>query len=200
MFNFFKKDKKQTQKKLWQQFRGQKNSDDILIKKAKELAPVIIAFAAGDTTQLSKELKRYDDLKNAMNDKFHEISYEMVLFYSHLIDRVASLYLEDEKRKIFITNFFIEIRNQFISACDNEDDAVQCLLTFTDDYFDRQEEYKKYTMSADKDKGYKDYLIWEFGVKIGKILGSETDIIIITHVQQAVSLLNAVQLPELFQE
>ncbi len=196
MFKFFKKDKKSS-KKLWQQFKGKCNTDNVLIDKAKSLAPIIIGLAVKE----SQELKKYQELKKVTDDKFKEVSFEMIPFYIHYADRVAFQYLKSEQRKKFVIALFTEIREQLSSVCKNENDAVQFKATFTDTYFNRQEEYSKYKLPINKKEKDKENLFWQFNRKIASILGDETDIRIMTYIQMIVlSSLSVFQLPELFQE
>ncbi len=196
MFNFFKKDDKEN-KKLWQQFKGKKNTEDILIEKAKALAPVIIGLSVTE----SRKLKKYYELKNVPDDKLKELSYELIPLYIHCADRIAFQYLEPEQRKMFIITLFTEVRKELSSVCESEKDAIQFTLTFTDLYFDRQEEYSKYETSADKDNGDKNNLFMQFSMRGAGMLGHKMDIRIVVYVFVTVSsTLLAFQLPELFQE
>jgi len=196
MFNFFKKDDKKP-KKLWQQFKGKKNTEDLLVEKAKALAPVIIGLSVTG----SQKLKKYHELKNVSDDKVKELSYELIPFYIHCADRIAFQYFEPEQRKKFIIALFTEIRGDLSSVCENKNDAIQIMSTFTDTYFNRQEEYSKYEMSVDKDNGHKNDLFMGFSIKTAHMLGYEMDMRIVMYIFMTVSSsLSAFQLPELFQE
>jgi len=75
------------------------------------------------------------------------------------------------------------------------------MSTFTDTYFNRQEEYSKYEMSVDKDNGHKNDLFMGFSIKTAHMLGYEMDMRIVMYIFMTVSSsLSAFQLPELFQE
>lgn len=196
MFRFFKKNNTEV-KKLWQQFKGKKNTENVLFEKAKSLSPIIIAFSV----EGPRDLRKYNELKQVVDRKFQEVSSEMIPFYIHCADRVAFQYLDPEQRKKFIVALFTAIRQELAAGCENKDDAIQLYKNFTDTYFDRQEEYSKYKMSADKNEGYRDYLFWEFSRKCANILGDENDPRVITYILATVtSSLSAFQLPEFFQE
>ena len=196
MFNFFKKDDRKA-KKLWQQFKGKKNTEDVLIEKAKALAPVIIGLSVTE----SQKLKKYHELKNVPDDKLKELSYELIPLYIHCADRIAFQYLEPEQRKKFIITLFTEVRKELSIVCKSANDAIQFTSTFTDTYFDRQEEYSKYEMSADEDSGNKNNLFMQFSMKSASMLEYEMDMRIVMYIFMTVSSsLSAFQLPELFQE
>jgi hypothetical protein len=196
MFNFLKKDDKKP-KKLWQQFKGRKNTEDILVEKAKALAPVIIGLSATE----SQKLKKYHELKNVSDDKLKELSYELIPFYIHCADRIAFQYFEPGQRKKFVIALFTEIRKELSSVCGSEKDAIQFKSTFTDTFFNRQEEYSKYEMSPDKDSGNKDGLLMNFSMKATDILGYKTDMRIVMYIFMTISSsLSTFQLPELFQD
>ena len=111
MFNFFKKDDKKP-KKLWQQFKGKKNTEDLLVEKAKALAPVIIGLSVTG----SQKLEKYHELKNVSDDKVKELSYELIPFYIHCADRIAFQYFEPEQRKKIYHRTFYRNKGGFIQC------------------------------------------------------------------------------------
>lgn len=223
MFNFFKKHKL-GKEKLWQQFRGKGNSKDILIEKAKALAPIIIILSV-DTTeqtlQTLKELKKTKILNEKytnVNDKFEEVTFEILLLHLHFIDRIAFQHLGLEPRNTFMDAVLREIRKQLSDLYEIGKDSIdlntryhliylrKMIYCLYDAYNDRQIEYSKYkkVFARENDKGMKDTLSWEFGKKIAKILGDEWNpAVILTFamcVQSVLYAFETLQLPELFQE
>ena len=202
MFDFLKKDKSQPapEKKLWQQFQGKGNSDEILIEKAKAVSPFVVTLVIEDTKSLFQQLEK-DKERKVDRDKFGAVFLEMALFYLHFVDRIAFQYLGAERRNIFIDALFVEIKEALSRIHESGIDAMQFRSTFGDAYNERQVEYGKYKkLFAEKDEGTKDTLFWEFGKKIAGIFGSEMDIIVIMYVTTIVYSLTALQLPELFKE
>jgi len=111
MFNFFKKDDEKP-KKLWQQFKGKKNTEDLLVEKAKALAPVIIGLSVTG----SQKLEKYHELKNVSDDKVKELSYELIPFYIHCADIIAFQYFEPEQRKKIYHRTFYRNKGGFIQC------------------------------------------------------------------------------------
>lgn len=114
MFNFLKK-YKPGEEKLWQQFRGKGNSKDILIEKAKTLAPIIIKLSVDCTEQTLKALKETKNLSKKyanVDDKFEEVTFEILLLHLHFIDRIAFQHLGPESRNTFMDAVLIEIKKQ----------------------------------------------------------------------------------------
>lgn len=200
MFDFFKKNKEK-EKKLWQKFESKKNTEDVLIEKAKALAPIIILSISEDLKLLSKTLKKNMDI--LYGNKFNEIIYEMTLFYLHLVDRVAFQYLNVNQRNIFADTLFINIREILSGAYESETTQTQFRSLFSKVYDERQNEYAQYKkLFAENNEGTNGTLYWEFGKKIAGILDLETKekLLAIFQIQWIQNSISVLQLPVLFKE
>lgn len=196
MFNFFKIDKP-PEKLLWQQFKGKKNTEEILFDKAKSVAPFVVHMITEDSKLLFQKIKKTE--KNKKDDKFDEVFFEMALFYLHFVDRIAFQYLEVKQRNIFVDTLFVEVRELLSHVYESEIDATQFRSSFGEAYNDRQNEYGQYKkLFAEKDEGTGGTLFWEFGKRLARVLSSDKDILVKMYIQTRIYTLAALQLPELF--
>lgn len=187
---------------LWQEFEGLKNTDDVLILKAKKLAPLVSFLSAEGTDNLFKELR--NSTEYGIDDKKgNEVFFETSLFYLHFIDRMAFQYLNVKQRELFVDDLFSEVREKMANSCENKIETITDFFFFySDTYNERQKEYGKYKMFPEKEEGMKDTLFWEFEKKIAGILQSESDIILITsiHTYLVVPLIDVLNIPKLLKE
>lgn len=191
----------QKSEKIWKQFKGQSNTDEILVEKARALAP-LLTFLSNENAKFLFEKLKEEDKTSIGNDKFGEILFEIVIFYLHFIDRLSLQHLGIEKRKIFMDALFLKVREVLSKVEEDSYATTQFYTDFETAYHKRQLEYAEYKkMFPEKDEGTKDTLFWEFGKKIARIIDSETNLPIILYVQtDVVSSVEVLKLPELFNE
>ncbi len=187
------------EKNIWKEFEGKTNTDEVLIQKARMLAPILVYTAVEDTKLLFEKLKE-DEPHRVSEDKFDDVCLEIILFNIHLSDRFAFMCLASKKRNTFIDNLFLEVRENLSRECKSGIDAEYFRNTFAETYNIRQLEYGKCEiMLPEKDEGVRDTLSWEFGKKIAGVLGFEMDVFIITYVSSlVVSSAEIFDLPSLF--
>jgi hypothetical protein len=110
-------------------------------------------------------------------DKFkNKVSFEVLFFWMHYVDRMAFGILGPEQRGSFITALNESLINIFShgQSSDEGRKAVETLLT--DLYNERQVEYAGYKMAENENDGMAGTLFWEVGKKISSIFGSGRDI------------------------
>ncbi len=211
--------------KLWNRFKGMVNTDEVLIEKAKALAPLLVDLISEYTKSLFEELKKEKERK-IDDEKIGEVFFEMALFNRHYVDRIAFQYLGAEKRNVFMDALVIGFGDDLLGHNEigidgkcmmhrshylphdllghNESsiDVAQFRYSITETYRERQQEYAKYKRSVpEKNVSAKDTLFWEFGKKTAGILGLEMDAFVIMRIyMQTFTKYKFLELPELFSE
>lgn len=181
---------------FWEQFKGKKNTENILTQKASFLAPLIIDQAIKNSCSMSTEFNK--DLDN----NSEKIIFELLLFYLHLIDRITSQYLQINQRGFFIQTLILEIEKLFSKTYKNKEDVTNFCSVFEKSYNERQVEYGQYKMPTGKDGDIKDTLFWEFGKKIADITKSDTTLLVVIMYVQTITIdsVSSFKIPNLFNE
>lgn len=202
--------------KLWNRFKGMVNTDEVLIEKAKALAPLLVDLISEDTKSLFEELKKEKERK-IDDEKIGEVFFEMALFNRHYVDRIAFQYLGAEKRNVFMDALVIDFGDDLLGQMhrshylphvllgQNESgiDEAQFRFSLTEKYRKRQQEYAEYNKRSvpEKNESAKDTLFWEFGKKTAGVLGLEMDAFLIMRIyMQTFTKYKFLELPELFSE
>ncbi len=199
MFNFKKKNKA-SDSQLWVKFKDRKNTTDVLVEKGKILAPFAIDLMGNNTNLLFQQIKKDQRSRNT-EGKSGEVFFEIVLFYTHFIDRQAFQFLNQEQRYIFMYAFIEESRSLLNQTFYKDTEEEEFQNYYNSLWEQRQIEYGQYkSIMAENDQGFAGTLFWEFGKKIAKILDSENDIVIIMYVQTILGAVTILQIPELLKE
>lgn len=186
----------------WKNFQGIENTDEVLIKKAKALAPFLVIIChriTEDVLQQLRELKEKNKTIEVDEQKTDETFFEFLFFFVHLIDRISFSYFDIKRRNIFMDVLFVELREELSRFQEGGIESLQFREFLNQNYNRKQEEYSKYSKwFPEKNEGTKDTLFWEFGKKIAKILSAEMDIFVIMIVQMlSVEFLKVMDLPSL---
>lgn len=164
---FFKKEQAET---IWGKYKG--NTNEVLLKKAKLLAMLLVEITTEDIQFFFEELRK-DKQRRVDESKSKEVFFEMVIFYIHLIDRISFAQLEAEKRNAFMNTLFVEVQKELSRIQDIKNEHF--LNAFDDFYNLRQIEYGQYRLIPEHGEGAKGTLTWELGKKVAGILGNERD-------------------------
>jgi hypothetical protein len=192
MNDFFKKG-------IWLEFKGQKNTDDVIKLKSYKLSYYLVYLSAKATEKLfeNAEIKLEES-------RYHEIFVEVSIFYLHFVDRVAFQYLEKKTKEFFMDNLFIELSKRIL---DSFKESPQSQLIFNSLFInmsnERQIEYGKYkNILPEKDENMRDSLFWEFGKKICSILKKEEDLHLMMLIQIYLTkpLIEVLNVPDLLKE
>ena len=192
--------------KLWEEFKGKGNSDDVLFDKAKAISSVVIALAKIDTESIFKNFEWARDVekdkgKEVNREKFGQVFFEIVLFYLHFIDTKAFQYLNAEQRHFFIFALLVDVRELIPSIHEANIDGAQFHSIFESTFNERTMEYGKYkNFLPEKGETMTDTLYWKLGEKITEILGWEINLQV--HILITASIIPelTLQLSELFEE
>lgn len=165
---------------LWDQFKSLANTDEVLQKKAKELAPALVHVVNMTTDALIKNLKETAKIK-IDGPHSNEAFLEILLFYMHWMDRIAFDHLGKEKRGVFMDALFLEVRESISQLQEGGIEATEVRSVITALYAERQNEYAQYKkLFPEKEEGYGGTLFWEFGEKVSSILSQKKgDVLII---------------------
>lgn len=152
-------------------------TDEVLIEKARALAPTLIGLARAGVDSLFKQLQ-----KEVAAGIRGVICLEMVIFYLHLVSRFALLLLGAEKRNTFIDVLLIEVRELLSRTFESGLEADQFRNGFAAHWNAREIECGNYKFFPEKGEPSKDTLFWEFPKKIAAMVGSENNALLILHV------------------
>lgn len=197
MFGLFKK-KEESLANHWQQFEGKGNTDEVLIEKAKLLAVVLVDWTHTGTKHIIDSLQK--DLTRDLKLEFGQVFFETILFYLHYTDRLAFGYLSTEQRGTFIDALVEAMADVLDEAHPSGQEKADFRLMFREMYNERQIEYGKYKLAAEKEEGLANTLFWEFEKRIIKMLGFEQDAIAMMSVHiNITTALKYLAIPVLFQ-
>lgn len=204
MFNIFKRTLKQDTQ-VWALFEGQKNTDEVLTRKAKLLALMLVRLLVDGAKDLQKQMQK--SLDKEMDDKnyFAVTFVELMMFMLHFIDRVVFQTLKHDQRDLFMDVLVKEVRDLFVEAeksTNAEFSEANFRSTFADFYNKRQTEYTQYKkLYPTKDEGMKDTLLWEASKNIAGVFGAGNDAFGIAMVQvPLLATVKVIELPLLLKE
>lgn len=152
-------------------------TDEVLIEKARALAPALIGLARAGVDSLFKQLR-----KEVAVDIRGVVYLEMVIFYLHLVSRFALQFLGAEKRSTFVDVLLIEVRELLSRTFESGLEAEPFRNGFATPWNAREIEYGNYKFFPEKGEPSKDTLFWEFPKKIAAMVGSENNALVILHV------------------
>lgn len=196
MFGFFKQKEEGTDNH-WRQFVGRGDSEKVLAEKAKLLAVVLVDWVKTGTNHTLDALQK--DNPKKLEGGFGQVFLESLLFYIHFTDRLASAYLTTEQRGVFMDAFLAAIRDVLLESQPDEKAREDFSGILEDTYNERQVEYSKYKMQAEKDEGLGGTLFWEFEKRILKIIGIHEDALAMMMVHaDATATLKHLKIQDLF--
>lgn len=187
------------EKKIWGQFQGKEDTNDVLFEKAKALTMPLVIVVKENTNELLLEISKHLHIK--FKDDFGgELVIEMMFFFLHLIDRVAFKFLGQDKRDAFVNALFEEALNFYSRPHPDKVAPDGFSGMFVTMFNERQKEYWKYKKwFPEENERTKDTLFWEFGKKFAHICGLKMNVIPILLIQfYTFNSIKAFKLPELF--
>jgi len=133
------------------------------IEKADLLGERLVGGAVEAARVIAAELgKRYNvgfrDGSTAL-----QFIIEVIVFYMHLVDRMAFAHFGAAKRETFGDRFVVAVVREMVRELSKDLSPDECGQTLGDTYNRRQIQYAKYkVLIAKKDDPLKDTLYWEF--------------------------------------
>lgn len=179
------KDKTEEQKNLlWKEFDHSKNTDKILVLKAKALSGAVYDISITITKLLIDDAKSNKDFQKTLsekeiNDNFEDYFDNMFFLFMHITDRIAFGILGKEKRGLFIDALFLELREKLSKQVEGGLESARFREDFGNKWNAFQNEYGSYKLLPEKDEPYGNTVFWEFCKRIVSILkGKEPDILL----------------------
>ncbi len=148
---------------------GKGNSPEILVKKAKALAPLLLAMAVYKSENLFEILASNPQALSYQkidSSKYGETVREFIFFLYHYVDRVASIKLNTEQQKHFTEALFIDLATFLLKAQGN---SSQFRDEVVHKYVEREFEYTKYKLYPEKEEEGAGTLFYKFGLNIAQI-------------------------------
>lgn len=159
---------------------NQKNSIKTL---AEFIGHAIFIRAYKDSEQLVKEIEESQKLQPS-SARLGNVFVEMYHFYINLTDRSAFLYLRDKRGEFIdevVLNVFKNHFTEYQSAGGNVNKETFYRI-FNETHKKRQEEYGKYKVTTENEKGFQGNLLWEFGKRLAEIFGTKDDPLVVLDV------------------
>lgn len=184
MFGIRKKNKPAS--KMWGEFYGKNNSDDVIKNKASASAPIFVELSHASRNSLKEYFDQAtqsedvaEDLLKILNNitpqKWNNIMFEYLFLYINVTDRQAFHYLGETQRAKFMDSLFLDIIESLKKGFSKRDIipfATEQLLIEV--YNERQHNYSHYeSLIPEKDESPQDTVFWEFGKFIAKIISGE---------------------------
>jgi hypothetical protein len=174
---------------IWEFFGAKGPTERQLVKRAKNLAPLLLTALLIRTSELYEALRgsqtaRADDgidipilsadprglteaLRPFANKSCPEevgFMFEQLLMALHLINRFAFSRLSPEKRALFTDSLVSEVLAEVTSACRSEEDVSQSREDFLAKYNDRGTEYARFKrLLSSEGEDARGTLLWEYG-------------------------------------
>lgn len=131
------------------------------------------------------EDKSFEQNKQGLSDtEWLSIAFEFIYFYLHLTDRFAFEHMNEEQRAVLMTGVEKICISSAVNAICHEwagDLKEKTKKECMENFYVSMQEYSKYKKwFAEKGKGTKNTLFWEFGKVIAKLAGRENDIRYVT--------------------
>lgn len=164
---------------LWKEFRGKKNTPEILAEKGKAFAPALLTHAFATTTII------FDLLKGAGQEwidesKAESVALEIILFHIHYVDRIVFSNLNNEQRDAFNMSLLLEIVNLLSSMPEFLDQANQIRPDLQNDIYHGGVEGIFADIFNERTRTYSQFKEWllfyEFGKKVAGAIDSESNV------------------------
>lgn len=158
----------------WLDLKALPNTDESLVRKAQALAPMLLSYVLGDSSNFLLVLQQSKKLGDDLTEFQDSISLELVVYCIHLIERITIAYLTEEQERRFMDALLKEIQEQVTRSMSMTGVAAADFREqFNDFYVARSIEYNGYKLASDEDESLKGVLAWEFGKRIVSILRME---------------------------
>jgi hypothetical protein len=124
----------------------------------------LVGGATETASVLLEELSKFDkDIKFRQENGAPQFVIEIVVFYMHLVDRLAFTHLGATKRALFGDRLIVAVVKELLRRLPKEVSADQFGNALRDTYNRHQIEYTRYkVLIPKKDDPLKDTLYWEF--------------------------------------
>lgn len=156
---------------LWREFRGLGNSDEVLARKARFLAPLLVHIGREQATWFRAEVHKHAGIE-LRDDTLFQTMVETSVFFVHYFDRLAFSCLSDSQRNVFTDTLVLEIGEEIGSMYDTAVDASRFRRKFLRRLNTRQVEYSAYNSEYPaKGDAFAGTLYWEYSKNIAATCG-----------------------------
>jgi hypothetical protein len=133
------------------------------IEKADLLGERLVGGATESVAIVMEELGKRFDVGFRDRNTVPQFIIELIVFYMHLVDRLALAHLGAAKRQVFGDRFIVAVVKEMLRELSKEISADDFGKALRDTYNRRQMEYARYrVLIPAKDEPLKDTLYWEF--------------------------------------
>ena len=133
------------------------------IEKADLLGESLVGGASEAATLIVEDLRKRFAVGLREASSSQQFVIEIVVFYMHMVDRLAFQYLGPYRREVFADRLNIAVIKEFLCSRNKEVDAAEFAEHLKDAYNRRQREYAQYKdLIPMKDQPPKGTLFWEF--------------------------------------
>ena len=123
----------------------------------------MVGGATETATIIMEELGKRFDVSFRDRNTVPQFIIEVIVFYMHLVDRLAFAHLGAAKRQVFGDRFIVAVVKEMLRELSKEISADDFGKALRDTYNRRQMEYARYrVLIPAKDEPLKDTLYWEF--------------------------------------
>ena len=135
-----------------------------LIEKADQIGEGLVSGATEVAGSILEGLGKFEDsLELRQENSTRQFVIEVIVFYMHLVDRLAFAHLGAAKRNVFLDRVTITVLKMALQALSKDGSAEDLGKALRDTYSRRQIEYGCYkVLIAEKDEPLRDTLYWEF--------------------------------------
>lgn len=144
------------------------------IEKADRLGAGLVGCATETASLIMEELGKRYGIGFRAKHSAQTFIIELIVFYMHLVDRLAFAYFGATGRKIFGDRLTVAVVKEILRGLSQELSADDFGRSLRDTYNRRQKEYARYKMlMPEKDKSLKDTLYWEVSKVLFGLLDGE---------------------------
>jgi hypothetical protein len=137
--------------------------DEKEIEKANLLGEGIVGCALEAANFLVEQLQKYYQIGFRAGSWPPQFIIEVIVFYMHLVDRLAFVHFGAEKREVFGDRFVVAVMKEFLHRMSRELSADDLGKRLRDTHNRRQLQYGAYkVLIPEKAEPLKDTLYWEF--------------------------------------
>jgi len=133
------------------------------IEKAELLGERLVGGATESASFIAEDLSKRYNIGFRDSHAVPQFIIEVIVFYMHLVDRLAFLHFGPAKREAFGDRFIVTVVKEFLQQMSRELSADALGTALRDTYNRRQIEYATYkVLIPEKGDPLKDTLYWEF--------------------------------------
>lgn len=131
--------------------------------KADLLGERLVGGATETATMIVEALGKFNNVGFVGDTGARQFAIECIVFYVHLVDRMAFLHLGPAKREVFADRFIVAVVKEILRELSKEISADDFGDALRDTYNQRQMQYAKYkVLIPANDEPLKGTLYWEF--------------------------------------